>query len=122
MNAPLLDTALADEIFSATNAADLADLRELVRDFEGDVSPRFAELHLRCTAADAAAPEAQRNVHGLRGVVANFGLARAAERLWKLETGWREFPPARRSELLSEAEADLRAGMVVLRQRHPGLG
>ena len=72
MEYPFLDSALAEQFFSATSEAEIADLRALVRELETDIPPRFAALHQQCVAAEADGVAAQRELHGLRGGVANF--------------------------------------------------
>ena len=122
MEYPVLDAELADQLFTAANEADITDLRAMVAEFVADLAPRFAALHRQCAASAAEGVEAQRGLHGLRGVAANFALARTAEQLRVLEKGWSGFSPAERSALLGGAEASLQTGLRALRERFAYLG
>ncbi len=121
MEEPLLDPALADQVFSITSEAEIVDLRSMMREFETDLAPRFATLRAQGAAVAADPVESKRGLHGLRGVVANFALARAAQQLLLLETGWSGLSPGERSALLQRAEADVQGGLRALRQRFPYL-
>jgi hypothetical protein len=115
----LIDVSLAEQVFSATTPADAEEIRTMLNELLGDAMPRFRTL--REGAAGMSNDVAKRELHQLRGVIANFSLARAASRLRELETTWREIPAATRIEHLTAAEADFGAGIAALRTRYPFL-
>lgn len=113
----MLDEALAAEFFgpAATDAASAVMLREILRELVADALPRLAAL--------AASPEqdGRRELHQLRGAIANLALQRAAARLGRLEQHWPTLSAAARGEALRAAEADFRAGVTLLQARFPFL-
>lgn len=121
MESPILDCELADQFFVASSPEDAAELRDMLAGFRTDVTPRFAVL--RSWSADTGADPvaAQRELHQLRGVVANFGFSAAAQRLSRLEHAWAGAAAADRSESLRVAAADLEAGLRALHERFPYL-
>jgi len=121
MQPPLLDPGLAEQVFHATEEHDRADLRSIVADFEREISSRLTALQGECAGLRLTAADVQREVHGLRGVVANFGLARAAERLRSLEDDWTKLDQGGRMRLLLRAGSALQAGLAELRERYPYL-
>jgi hypothetical protein len=114
---PLLDETLATEFFgpAAADPASAMMLREILRDLAADVFPRLAAL--------AAAPDqdARRELHQLRGGIANLALRRAGDRLGRLEQEWTGLAAADRVAGLRRVEEAVRAGLAALRARHPFL-
>lgn len=122
MSYPLLDLALAEQLFAVADDKDIPDLRGLFAEFSADIPPRFATLKSRCDNPPADLAASQSMLHGLRGVVANFALSRAAQGLQQLETDWPVLSAADRSAGLRAAEADVHLGMEILREQFPYLG
>lgn len=118
---PILDLELAEQFFAASSPEDEVQLRDMLEGFRSDVFPRFANLR-RWASAEASDPtECQRELHQLRGVVANFGFSAAAQRLRGLEHTWRALAAAEKAEALRVAQADVDAGLAALQQRYPYL-
>src|SRR6476620_9605323 len=101
---PTLDLELATEIFSVATPDDAAMVRDIFVEFEKDVPGRFVRLR----AADAPLTDDAmiRELHQLRGVVANFGMAAAASHVRTLEFEWRALAPAQRQHHLAAAEGE----------------
>lgn len=111
----MLDLALADEIFTAATPDDVAQLRILVAEFRSDVMPRISRLRSAVGESDLAA--VKRELHQIRGVVANFAFSRAAERLRDLEGTWTQLGAAERGTRLDAIERDVQAGLLALNAR-----
>jgi len=116
---PLVDVALAAQIFAPENADDAAQLRAMLAECVDDVLPRLAKV--RALSATSPSPEAARELHQLRGVISNFGLGRAAERLKVVEKQWTELEARTRGELLDAAREEFDRGVEALRARFPFL-
>jgi hypothetical protein len=121
MDSPLLSLDLAAQLFCATTEEEFTGLRALLADFEADVPPRFARLRELVGGGDTADVQARRELHGLRGVVANFALTRAADRLRQLETEWVALGTVEKNAGLRTAEADVKEGLHTLRAVYPFL-
>ena len=122
MPAPLLDLPVADLFFATTDPADIAEVRGMFAAFREDVPVRFTAFRQRFFTVDADAVAAQRELHGLVGVVANFACLRSAEHLRTLEHNWAALSSAGRADLLLAAETDFREGVTALLERYPHLG
>jgi hypothetical protein len=118
---PLLDAELAEQFFASSSPEDEAPLRDLLAGFRGDAYPRFANLGRWATAQASQPTECQRELHQLRGVVANFGFSAAAQRLRGLEHTWRALAAPDKAEALRLAHLDMEAGIEALQQRYPYL-
>ena len=114
-NPSVLDISLADEIFTARTTEDADKLRSLVADLRADVLPRIAALQANVGNADLAA--VKRELHQIRGVIANFALSAAAARLRELEGSWAQLAPAERRQKLDSIDRDVQAGLLALTAR-----
>lgn len=115
LNAPLLELELADQIFTATTPEDIDQLRSLLAEFRSDVPPRIGTLRRAVDEKDASL--AKRELHQLRGVIANFALSAAAGRLRELERGWDQLTSAERTASLAEVEREVAGGLTVMMTR-----
>jgi HPt (histidine-containing phosphotransfer) domain-containing protein len=114
-NPSVLDISLADEIFTARTTEDADQLRSLIADLRADVLPRIAALQANVGNADLAA--VKRELHQIRGVIANFALSAAAARLRELEGSWAQLGPAERRQKLDSIDRDVQAGLLALTAR-----
>lgn len=118
---PILDLELAEQFFAASSPEDEVQLREMVVGLRADIYPRFANLRRWATAEASDPTECQRELHQLRGVVANFGFSAAAQRLRGLEHTWRALPAPDKTEALRVAHGEVDAGLEALQTRYPYL-
>lgn len=118
---PLIDADLAREMFSGADEAEQADLRQILGELVADIAPRLravAELADRTAGDDRTAT---RELHQIRGAVANFGLKAAADYFRELEDAWSQWDVVRRRQSLMAGEAALQDGLVELRSLYPFL-
>ena len=79
-----IDATIVDTIFDFGDDPDLAaEVRIMFQEMWADVEPGLQEIDTLRSAADTAT--AQARCHRLRGVLANYGFASAAEQLGKME-------------------------------------
>lgn len=117
---PLVDHALAEQLYAVGEHGDAAEIREMFNDCVADAITRLQQLQTKAAqpAEDAAA---RREIHQLRGAVGNFGMQRAADRLRALEAGWPSCSASLRTRELEATEAEMRAAAAELQRQYPFL-
>jgi len=114
---PDLDTQLSDGIFGDQDDAEAhPELRSMFEELWHDLEPGLNEIATR--QSDGDTPAGQKKCHSLRGIIANFGFAHAAEILSEMEYGEEAFKDPER---LARVRASLLRGRMDLLTRYPFL-
>ncbi len=114
---PDLDTHFSDGVFGATDdPAAQTELRNMLTELWNDLEPALEEIaRFQMTGDTTLGPK---KCHALRGITANFGLARAAELLGKMEYDSNVFLD---EQSLTRVRKTLLRGRSELLRRYPFL-
>jgi HPt (histidine-containing phosphotransfer) domain-containing protein len=114
---PTLDLELAEQLYPAISPDEARVVREFFAEFVRDVPARFARL--RAANPPPTNDAAVRELHQLRGVVANFAMTAAASHVKTLELEWRMLAPAQRQQHLTAAEREIQQALALIREKYP---
>lgn len=98
---PLIDLELARQLYTVATPEEANEVRAMFAEFVADIRPRISKLGAM-VGDPTAELTAARELHQLRGVTANFGLARAAAAMRELEFAWAQQPATQREAGLAE--------------------
>ncbi|GAB5558377.1 MAG: hypothetical protein SynsKO_00240 [Synoicihabitans sp.] len=114
---PDLDYDFSERVFGDQPDPEFKkEVRDLFSDVWKDLEPALQEIATFQKSADLSA--GQKKCHGVKGIVANFGLSRAAQILGEMEQRESAFND---TEMLTEIRTSLDNGHQQLLQRYPFL-
>src|SRR4051812_8263905 len=117
--APVLNSDMVDQWFAHSAPDEQEGDRRTAAMLRKNVAPRLATL--KANASSIPSPDAQRELHNLRGSVASFGFTACVRQLAELERHWAILPEAQRKNALGVACDTFDAGLTELFNRFPHL-